>query len=112
MFPKMSEIGMGNTYCEYCTCLRTKFYHRTEPPQYQHGKDGFGFSVTLSRQNAKSSETEVVRMEPQPPYYLPTAVEARHWGATYALYRVRYFTQMLDGHSQFVEFDSFATGFS
>jgi ATP-dependent RNA helicase DHX57 len=28
-------------------------------------------------------------MQPNPPYYLPTAIEAKHWGATYALYRVR-----------------------
>jgi hypothetical protein len=28
-------------------------------------------------------------MEPHPPYLRPTALEARHWGATYALYRVR-----------------------
>lgn len=28
-------------------------------------------------------------MEPHPLYLRPTALEARHWGATYALYRVR-----------------------
>jgi hypothetical protein len=28
-------------------------------------------------------------MTPHPPYLCPTALEARHWGATYALYRVR-----------------------
>jgi ATP-dependent RNA helicase DHX57 len=30
-----------------------------------------------------------VRMEPHPPYICKSALEARHWGATYALYRVR-----------------------
>jgi hypothetical protein len=28
-------------------------------------------------------------MEPHPPYTCKSALEARHWGATYALYRVR-----------------------
>jgi ATP-dependent RNA helicase DHX57 len=49
--------------------------------------DGFSFAVTLSRVN-KKAEHESVRLEPHPPYALPTAIEARHWGATYALYRV------------------------
>ncbi|KZV88008.1 P-loop containing nucleoside triphosphate hydrolase protein [Exidia glandulosa HHB12029] len=49
---------------------------------------GFSFVVTLSRRNNKTSLTESVRMEPHPPYYMPTALEARHWGATYALHRV------------------------
>ncbi|PPQ64076.1 hypothetical protein CVT24_008889 [Panaeolus cyanescens] len=51
------------------------------------GKDGFSFSVILSRHNKKTSEKDTVRMEPHPPYCRPTAIEARHWGATYALYR-------------------------
>jgi hypothetical protein len=45
--------------------------------------------VTLSRHDKKTSESEIVRLEAEPPYYLPSAAEARHWGATYALYRVR-----------------------
>ncbi|KII93616.1 hypothetical protein PLICRDRAFT_131582 [Plicaturopsis crispa FD-325 SS-3] len=50
-------------------------------------KDGFSFVVTLARLNKKNSTREIVRLEPHPPYLRPTAVEARHWGATYALYR-------------------------
>ncbi|PCH34268.1 nucleoside triphosphate hydrolase protein [Wolfiporia cocos MD-104 SS10] len=49
--------------------------------------DGFSFVVTLSRVNKKDSQRESVRLEPHPPYVRPTALEARHWGATYALYR-------------------------
>ncbi len=30
-------------------------------------------------------------MEPHPPFVMPSALEARHWGATYALYRVSKF---------------------
>ncbi|KAF8971676.1 P-loop containing nucleoside triphosphate hydrolase protein [Flammula alnicola] len=52
-----------------------------------HGSNGYSFVVTLSQFNTKKSEKETVRMEPHPPYYRPTAIEARHWGATYALYR-------------------------
>ncbi|KAH9934840.1 P-loop containing nucleoside triphosphate hydrolase protein [Fomitopsis serialis] len=50
--------------------------------------DGYSFAVTLSRVNKKTSNKESVRLEPHPPYVLPSALEARHWGATYALYRV------------------------
>ncbi|PPQ77039.1 hypothetical protein CVT25_014856 [Psilocybe cyanescens] len=51
------------------------------------GSSGFSFVVTLSRRNPKTSEIDRVRMEPHPPYFRPTAMEAKHWGATYALYR-------------------------
>ncbi|TFK41870.1 P-loop containing nucleoside triphosphate hydrolase protein [Crucibulum laeve] len=53
----------------------------------QRGKDGWSFVITLSKMNKKTSQKETVRMEPHPPYCRPTPVEARHWGATYALYR-------------------------
>ncbi|KAF4606324.1 hypothetical protein EYR38_000377 [Pleurotus pulmonarius] len=50
--------------------------------------DGYSFVVTLRRLNKKSdSGMDSVRLEPHPPYICPTALEARHWGATYALYR-------------------------
>ncbi|KAI1793062.1 P-loop containing nucleoside triphosphate hydrolase protein [Ganoderma leucocontextum] len=49
--------------------------------------DGHSFSVMLSRVNKKGSERETVRLEPYPPYVMPSVLEARHWGATYALYR-------------------------
>lgn len=45
--------------------------------------------VTLWRVNSDTKKTESVRLEPHPPYVMPSAIEARHWGATYALYRVR-----------------------
>ncbi|KAI0691979.1 P-loop containing nucleoside triphosphate hydrolase protein [Cytidiella melzeri] len=48
--------------------------------------DGFSFTVFLNRTN-KKNEKESVRLEPHPPFVLPTALEARHWGATYAMYR-------------------------
>ncbi|KAJ7446393.1 P-loop containing nucleoside triphosphate hydrolase protein [Mycena galericulata] len=50
-------------------------------------RDGWSFSVTLSKLNKKSGQKETVRMEPHPPYVSPSPIEARHWGATYALYR-------------------------
>ncbi|KAF7302730.1 Dead deah box [Mycena chlorophos] len=49
--------------------------------------NGFSFVVTLSKINKKSGQKESVRFEPHPPYNMPSAIEARHWGATYALYR-------------------------
>ncbi|KAH8094722.1 P-loop containing nucleoside triphosphate hydrolase protein [Cristinia sonorae] len=60
-----------------------------EKPNVDTRKSGEGhsFVVVLSRLNKKTSERESVRLEPHPPYITPTALEARHWGATYALYR-------------------------
>jgi len=52
----------------------------------KHGND-WSFVVHIARFDKKTSQTESVRLEPHPPYLRPTAVEARHWGATYALYR-------------------------
>ncbi|KXN88875.1 hypothetical protein AN958_06745 [Leucoagaricus sp. SymC.cos] len=51
------------------------------------GEKGYSFIVTLARLNKRSSERETVRLSPLQPYYRPSALEARHWGATYALYR-------------------------
>ncbi|KAH9964169.1 P-loop containing nucleoside triphosphate hydrolase protein [Russula dissimulans] len=51
--------------------------------------DGWAFIVTLTRvvRTKNGQEHESVRMEPHPPYICKSALEARHWGATYALYR-------------------------
>ncbi|KIK99476.1 hypothetical protein PAXRUDRAFT_30490 [Paxillus rubicundulus Ve08.2h10] len=53
----------------------------------KHGED-WTFVALLSRINKKTSAKETVRFEPYPPYTRATALEARHWGATYALYRI------------------------
>ncbi|KZT08749.1 P-loop containing nucleoside triphosphate hydrolase protein [Laetiporus sulphureus 93-53] len=60
-----------------------------EKPQVDTRKErnGFSFVVTLKRMSKKTSQQESVRLEPHPSKILPTALEARHWGATYALYR-------------------------
>ncbi|KAF8312159.1 P-loop containing nucleoside triphosphate hydrolase protein [Cantharellus anzutake] len=50
----------------------------------RHG-EGFTCSITLSRDH--KSERESVRFVPHPPLSRPTAIEAKHWGATYALHR-------------------------
>ncbi|KAJ7070765.1 P-loop containing nucleoside triphosphate hydrolase protein [Mycena amicta] len=49
--------------------------------------NGYSFVVTLSKINKKTGQKETVRFDPHPPYSCPTAIESRHWGATYALYR-------------------------
>lgn len=61
----------------------------------------------LSRINKRTSQKESVRLEPHPPYIVPSALEARHWGATYALYRVstcRYVTRALTDDLVFGQF--------
>lgn len=60
----------------------------------KHGND-WSFVVHIARFDKKTSQTESVRLEPHPPYLRPTAIEARHWGATYALYRVSVFFVIL-----------------
>ncbi|KAK0481842.1 P-loop containing nucleoside triphosphate hydrolase protein [Armillaria novae-zelandiae] len=52
----------------------------------QIGAD-WAFTVILSRIIKKTSGKESVRFTPHPPYLTSSALEARHWGATYALYR-------------------------
>ncbi|KAE9409120.1 P-loop containing nucleoside triphosphate hydrolase protein [Gymnopus androsaceus JB14] len=49
--------------------------------------NGWSFIITLSRINKKTSEKESVRLEPHPPYFCPSPLHARHWGATYGLHR-------------------------
>ncbi|GLB35802.1 putative helicase associated domain (HA2) Add an annotation [Lyophyllum shimeji] len=48
---------------------------------------GWSFVVYLSKINKKTNQKESIRLEPDQSYPSPTALEARHWGATYALYR-------------------------
>jgi ATP-dependent RNA helicase DHX57 len=50
-------------------------------------QDGFNAIVTLYKDIRNSPDKERVRIMPQPPLSLPTANEAKHWGATYALHR-------------------------
>jgi ATP-dependent RNA helicase DHX57 len=51
----------------------------------KNNREGFTCVVTLSQ--TRSSTKETVVMQPYPPLSLPTSLEAKHWGATYALYR-------------------------
>ncbi|KAF8971290.1 hypothetical protein BGZ46_010342, partial [Entomortierella lignicola] len=48
---------------------------------------GFVSAVVLGKRNRKTGQIETVTFEPQD-IFKPTAVEARHYGATYALHRV------------------------
>ncbi|KAF8078990.1 P-loop containing nucleoside triphosphate hydrolase protein [Lyophyllum atratum] len=48
---------------------------------------GWSFVVFLSKINKKTNQKESIRLEPDLPHLSPTSLEARHWGATYALYR-------------------------
>ncbi len=54
--------------------------------------EGWAFVVTLMRviRTKNGQDRQSIRMEPYPPYTCKSALEARHWGATYALYRVRF----------------------
>jgi len=47
--------------------------------------------VTLQKRVSKNIyELEKVRLEPRPGLEIDTAQEAKHWAATYALFRVSY----------------------
>ncbi|KAF8323715.1 P-loop containing nucleoside triphosphate hydrolase protein [Clavulina sp. PMI_390] len=50
-------------------------------------KEGFTAIITLAKDIKNSPNKETVRMLPQPPLIMPSAMEAKHWGAVYALHR-------------------------
>ncbi|KAG6873855.1 hypothetical protein C0995_010467 [Termitomyces sp. Mi166 len=53
---------------------------------HQH-PNGWSFVVHLTKINKKTNQKDSIRFKPDQPHLSPTALEARHWGATYALYR-------------------------
>ncbi|KAK2461453.1 hypothetical protein APHAL10511_005916 [Amanita phalloides] len=61
-------------------------WEKADVQTYQN-TDGWTFAVTLCKLNKRTGEQEKVRMAPRPAYTRSSAIEARHWGATYALYR-------------------------
>lgn len=93
-----------------------QFHHDTDVlhvTQKAHGPKGYSFTVTLKQYNKKTSQTDSVRMEPHPPFLMPSAIEARHWGATYALYRVgSVFCNPEDRYLMYLISLSFATEFN
>jgi ATP-dependent RNA helicase DHX57 len=52
-------------------------------------KNGFLATVQLSQRNKKTAQMQTVSFTPPDEYVLPTAVEAKHLGATFALHRVK-----------------------
>ncbi|KDQ15674.1 hypothetical protein BOTBODRAFT_54555 [Botryobasidium botryosum FD-172 SS1] len=60
-----------------------------EKPNTEARRHGNGWTcvIKLARQNKKTSTLDTVVMEPHPPLSMGTVLEAKHWGATYALYR-------------------------
>ncbi|EPS44763.1 hypothetical protein H072_1272 [Dactylellina haptotyla CBS 200.50] len=78
----------------------TLFYELTvrnhwQKPDYTHrqSRDGHQSSVIVRCKNPKTKEIEEIRFEPPTnvstvPSHLPSALEARHFAATYALHRV------------------------
>ena len=86
----MSKKWLGETRSDHSQFLLT-LYDKLITLTYRgqrHHPDGYHFTVILRRQNKKTSQLDSVRLEPHPPLYMPSALEAKHWGATYALYRV------------------------
>ena len=83
--------------------------------QRKHG-NGWSFVVVLIRLVHKrgfDGDRETVRLEPHPPYVCPTVQEAQHWGATYALYRVRlHLSISTNSYIPLIIYSSFATGSS
>jgi|SRR5712675_2423579 len=88
----MHKKWLGETRRRHCAVafllVLVASYSRPFQPKRD---DGWSFVVTLMRvvRTKNGQEHESVRMEPHPPYICKSALEARHWGATYALYRVR-----------------------
>ncbi|KAK6505148.1 hypothetical protein TWF481_007069 [Arthrobotrys musiformis] len=69
--------------------------NRWDKPEYtnRQSKEGHQSSVIIRSKNPKTQETETIRFDPPSalktvPTFHPTALEARHFAATYALHRV------------------------
>ncbi|KAI7898210.1 P-loop containing nucleoside triphosphate hydrolase protein [Cokeromyces recurvatus] len=62
-----------------------------ENPEFDIKKQGNGYlaSVTLRQRNKRTAQMQTVVMTPPPEVQTPTAAEAKHVAATYALHRVR-----------------------
>ncbi|KAI9280775.1 P-loop containing nucleoside triphosphate hydrolase protein [Sporodiniella umbellata] len=62
-----------------------------EKPEYDMNrqKQGFLGTVKLGQRNKKTAQMQTVSFTPPPEFVLPTAVEAKHMAATYALHRVK-----------------------
>ncbi|KAF3908610.1 hypothetical protein AA313_de0200867 [Arthrobotrys entomopaga] len=95
--PSLNEIIGGKGWTGKLPV--TIFYELTvrnhwEKPEYtmRHSKEGHYSTVIIRYKNPKTKETEELRFEPPQnkalPSYFPTALEARHFTATYALHRV------------------------
>ncbi|KAG8784470.1 hypothetical protein FRB91_003631 [Serendipita sp. 411] len=61
-------------------------WEKPEVQTFQRGNT-YSAAVIVKRHNSRTSQTEVVRFEPRPPLEMKTPLEAKHWAATYALYR-------------------------
>ncbi|KAF3164344.1 hypothetical protein TWF751_009720 [Orbilia oligospora] len=96
--PSLNEIIGGKGWTGKLPV--TIFYELTvknhwDKPEYtnRQSKEGHQSSVIIRYKNPKTHETETIRFDPPStlktvPTFHPTALEARHFAATYALHRV------------------------
>lgn len=78
---------LSTLFSRFPLCLAQQYSRLFQPKR----GEGWAFVVVLARivKTKNGQDRQSVRMEPRPPYVCKSALEARHWGATYALYRVR-----------------------
>lgn len=85
----MSKERLGETRSANSKYRKLQLYLFFNPYRQFRNREGFTGVVIVRKRNTKTSTIDAVRLEPRPPLEMKTANEAKHWAATYALYRVR-----------------------
>lgn len=65
----------------------SKSLHSYPYGQFRRG-GRFHAAVIVQKKNPRTSNKDSIKFEPDPPLDMETLNEAKHWAATYALYRV------------------------
>ncbi|CCA73631.1 related to helicases [Serendipita indica DSM 11827] len=83
LFPPGSKTPLSLLY-ERC---QKNGWDKPEVQTFRRGEQ-FSAVVIVQKKNPRTSAKETIRLEPHPPKEMPSLLEAKHWAATYALYRV------------------------
>ncbi|CAG7853684.1 DExH-box ATP-dependent RNA helicase DExH1 {ECO:0000305} {ECO:0000305} [Serendipita indica DSM 11827] len=82
LFPPGSKTPLSLLY-ERC---QKNGWDKPEVQTFRRGEQ-FSAVVIVQKKNPRTSAKETIRLEPHPPKEMPSLLEAKHWAATYALYR-------------------------
>ncbi|KAJ1935675.1 helicase, partial [Linderina macrospora] len=99
--PNPTKLLFGNWTGKTPVTLLNEFVQKSKwqrPDYNMHGGPSKGFSCTIRLTKIEKNQPITVMFKPEPtergPAHLPSALEARHMAATYALHRLRANTSM------------------